>query len=263
MINGLINGFAQGVGEWLPISSEGLILFIQEHLGSMSVSEIIRYALFLHLGTFLAALIYFRKDVAILIKDLFGYKNAPAERQSVLNFYVIATIVSGAIGFGILKAIEGVESTFAPATRVVIIALGVLLLITGLLQITKRSGGQRKERDITLRDSILLGFVQGFAAFPGLSRSGLTVSALLLRKFDDDVALKLSFIMSLPIVLAGNILLNLGKFSLNYENIVALITSFVFGIITIHALLKFAKKINFGWFVTVFSILVFVSAFFV
>ena len=163
-----------------------------------------------------------------------------------------------------LLAVLAVGSTnaFVPATKVVIIALGFLLLITGLLQIKKRGGGEKTNKDITWRDSVLLGVVQGFAAFPGLSRSGLTVSALLLRKFNDDVALKLSFILSLPIVLAGNILLNLGGFALNTENLVALLASFIFGLATIHIMLKFAKRIQFGWFVVVFSLFVFASAFF-
>ena len=92
-------------------------------------------------------------------------------------------------------------------------------------------------------DGVLLGVAQGLAALPGLSRSGLTVSVLLLRKFDGATALKLSFLVSLPIVLFGNLFLNLNDFAFSAEALVGLFFSFLFGILTIDLLLKAAKKI--------------------
>lgn len=263
MIESLILGTAQGIAEWLPISSEGLILFIQTYIGELSVTETIRFALFLHLGTFLAALIYFRKEVIELTKDLFRYTSAEPAKKKLLNFYLTSTLLSGGLGYLILKVIEGVEGRFEIASKYVIVALGILLLITGWLQIIRKKNGNRDESGVRLSDGILLGIAQGLAVFPGLSRSGLTTSALLLRKFKDTVALKLSFIMSLPIVLGGNILLNQDKFSFSVNNLLALGASFLFGILTIHALLKLAEKMEFGWFVVGFAVLVFASAFFV
>ncbi len=110
-------------------------------------------------------------------------------------------------------------------------------------------------------DSLLLGGVQGLATLPGISRSGITVSTLLLKKFDDTTALKLSFLMSLPIILLGNILLNIGDIAQTFAtaSIYGLLTSFIFGLLTIHALIKLSKKINFGWFVLVFAILMMLS----
>jgi len=131
---------------------------------------------------------------------------------------------------------------------------GVLILITAFFLIkAKKIKGERKV--IQNNDSILLGVLQGIAVLPGLSRSGLTVSGLLLRKFDDETALRLSFLMSIPIVLAGNIVLNLNKFSFDGYSLLSLFFSFVFGLLTIDLLLRFARKINFGWFVFIFGMM--------
>jgi len=96
---------------------------------------------------------------------------------------------------------------------------------------------------------------------PGLCRSGFTVSALLLRLFDVQDALKLSFFMSLPIVLAGNIILNFNDLIFSNELIWGLIFSFIFGLLTIDLLLKIAKRINFGYFVLIFGLLLLGSVF--
>ncbi len=264
MIEEIMLGAAQGIAEWLPISSEGLILFLKANIGgSFTIGETIRLALFLHLGTFLAALIYFRKEVFSLLRDLFRYKKADSVRKRILNFYIIATAISGLLGFIILHLIEGVEDQLIVAGRTAIIILGLLLLVTGFIQIARGRGGEKNYEDIKFTDGIIVGVSQGLAVFPGLSRSGLTVSALLMRKFQDTVSLRLSFILSLPIVLGGNILLNLDKFSFSSANLISLAASFVFGIATIHLFLRVAEKIQFGWFVLGFATLVFVSAFFV
>jgi undecaprenyl-diphosphatase len=97
------------------------------------------------------------------------------------------------------------------------------------------------------------------AVLPGLSRSGLTISALLLRKFDNASALKLSFLMSLPVVLGGNIVLNFKYFTFSTELLLGLIFSFIFGLLTISLLLKIARKVNFGWFVLIFGVVMIIS----
>jgi len=125
---------------------------------------------------------------------------------------------------------------------------------------TKKKGGYRTVRDLKMIDGVLLGIVQGFATLPGFSRSGLTVSALLLCKLDKTYALKLSFLMSLPIVLGGNLVFNFNAFALSVEALVGLFFSFIFGLATIHLLLKIAQKVNFGYFVLFFGILTILSS---
>lgn len=261
MIEQIILGIIQGIAEWLPVSSEGLIVLVKANFLSNdgNIESIIRQALFLHFGTFLAALLYFRHDVGKLIKAIFQYKSQSSDTQKLLLFLVISTIISGILGFCLIKMLSHFTSQFTAQTKIITLAIGCLLLGTAYLELRSKKSGCREIKDIRIIDCVLLGVVQGFAALPGLSRSGLTVSVLLLRKLDRICALKLSFLMSLPIVLGGNIVLNLNTLSWSGEALVGLFFSFVFGLATIHLLLKIAEKINFGYFVLIFGILTILS----
>jgi undecaprenyl-diphosphatase len=263
MLEQIILGALQGIAEWLPISSEGVIVLTVKNFfdNGQNLETIVRQALFLHLGTFLAVLIYFRKDVIALVKALFQYRLAKSETKKVLIFLIVATLLSGFFGFILLKFLLGLEQELVLSAKVITLLIGFLLVLTGVLQIKVKIGGYKKAGDLTFKDGILLGLIQGLSVLPGFSRSGLTVSAFLLKRFDKFDALKLSFLMSLPIVLGGNIILNFNDWIFSKEAIWGLVFSFIFGLITIGLLLKLAKKINFGWFAFLFGILVVVSVF--
>ena len=252
MLEQIILGIVQGIVEWLPVSSEGVLILIRTNFFPIEqgLEKTIREVLFLHLGTFLAALLYFRKDVWKVW-----------ENKKLFNFLLITTLISGILGYSLLKLFINLEEDLVLSSKIITLIIGLLLLITAYLQIKVNKRGDREIKDLNNKDSWLLGLMQGLSALPGLSRSGLTVSTLLLRKFNSHDALKLSFLMSLPIVLAGNIVLNLNSFSFSLELFVGLIFSFVFGLLTINLLLKIAKKINLGYFVLFFAVLVIASVF--
>lgn len=258
MFEQIVLGAIQGIFEWLPVSSEGIIVLIEKNFfnSEASLEIIIKHALFLHFGTFLAALIYFHKDVLKLIKALFNFKSANSKTQETLKFLIITSLIGGFFGFILMKVFAGMEEQLELSTKIITLIIGLLLLITGWLQIRTKKIKTKEIKRIKNKDSILLGFVQALAALPGLSRSGLTVSALLLRKFNSTSALKLSFLMSLPMVLGGNIILNLNNFTFSLELMLGLLFSFIFGLLTISLLLKIARKINFGWFVLIFGIVI-------
>jgi undecaprenyl-diphosphatase len=263
MIEGITLGIIQGISEWLPVSSEGLIVLARIHIfGETNIVESVEFALILHLGTFLAAAVYFRKDIAELFRAMPEFRRAAPDTKALLVFLFVATIVTGLVGGAIFYLFRDIAS-FPKVTGAAITgAIGVLLLVTGLLQLQKKDVGFKNSRDLNLLDSVLLGFLQGLAVLPGLSRSGLTVSAFLLRKFSDTTALKTSFLMSLPVVFLGTIALNLGSFAFSLPLLMGLIFSFLFGLATIHYLLWFAEKVNLGYFVLAFGVLVIGSAFF-
>jgi len=264
MFENIILGIVQGIFEWLPVSSEGIIVLVEKNFFNKEagLEEIIRYALFLHLGTFFAVLVYFYKDILDLIKTFFNFKTSNCENREILKFLIITSLISGFFGFILIKIFAEMESQLNVSTKIITLIIGLLLLITGILQIRAKKIENREVKRIKNGDSILLGFVQAFAALPGLSRSGLTVSILLLRKFNSAFALKLSFLMSLPIVLGGNIILNFNNFIFSWELLLGLFFSFIFGLLTIKLLLKTAEKINFGWFVLLFGFFVFASVLF-
>ncbi|MEX0932492.1 MAG: undecaprenyl-diphosphate phosphatase [Candidatus Pacearchaeota archaeon] len=253
----IILGILQGVLEWLPISSEGALFLVNSNFfGGTDLNLFIRQALFLHLGTFLSALVYFRKEVRDLAKGLWNYKSADTETKKTLKFLFIATLISGIIGLAILNFFELVAITKIPLTNATInFIVGFLLLITGSLQLKTSSAGYRKILHLDNKDGVILGLMQGFAALPGLSRSGLTISGFLFRNFDETVALKLSFIMSLPIVLIGNVILNLSDIVFVKEMFFGFIFAFFFGLVTIQLLMNFSRKVKFGFFAICFGIL--------
>jgi undecaprenyl-diphosphatase len=252
MIEQIVLGIVQGVAEWLPVSSSGLLVLVQTQLfGQAGLAEMIKLALFLHLGTFLAALIYFRKDILNLFRQ---------KESQLRNFLIVSTLVSGGLGFLLLQLIADLESMTKLTGSLITAIVGIFLIITGVLQIKTDGKGKKVFNDLNYLDAGIFGVVQGLAVLPGFSRSGLTIAVLLLRGVDKITALKASFLAGLPIIFAGNILLNINKFSLDNGYLIGMAAAFIFGILTIHGFLKLAKKINFGYFVTAFGVITLISS---
>jgi len=189
----LILGLVQGLTEFLPVSSSGHLVILQHFFGLKGPSNILLDAL-LHFGTVLAVLILFRKKIGNLILSLFT--DSREDRKYLLNI-IIATVPIAVIGF---TAQDAIESAFTSLR-----ATGVGLLITGLLLGAVRYiQKSNKEIDVlTWRDSILVGFAQATALFPGISRSGVTISAGISRKLKPEFAAEFSFLLMVPAVLGA------------------------------------------------------------
>ncbi|MBZ0166488.1 MAG: UDP-diphosphatase, partial [Candidatus Omnitrophica bacterium] len=127
-----ILGIIQGIAEWLPISSEGMILLAKNTFlhSSDGFGESIRQALYLHLGTFFAALIYFWKDVAGLLRGLLKFPPQDRETRNVLVFLLIATLISGCLGLALLEIVERFAESFATGGKVIVALIGVFLIGT-------------------------------------------------------------------------------------------------------------------------------------
>ncbi|MEK7612343.1 MAG: undecaprenyl-diphosphate phosphatase [Patescibacteria group bacterium] len=264
MIEAITLGIIQGVTEWIPISSEGLVIFAKLRFfpGGESIDELVSLSLFLHLGTFFAALVYFWSDVKRITGDVIRYPKTDPSRQSQVKFLGFATLISGVLGFVVLQSFLQVAEKFVLAGKTLTAVIAIFLLVTGIVQVvSKKIKGFRSAGEADNVDAVLLGVAQGLAVLPGISRSGITVSALLLRRFDDNEALRLSFLLSMPIVLAGNIVLNVGSFSLTANTIVSFLFSFVAGYFSVDFLMRLASRINFGYFAIFFGSLMFASAF--
>jgi undecaprenyl-diphosphatase len=262
MFEAIVLGTIQGIVEWLPVSSEGVLVLVQTNFfEQVGLVEAVQMALFLHLGTWLASVVYFRKDLVQLGRELFSYRIQSLSVKRTIHFYVVATLVSGILAFALLKMLVNIEQLSSAPGMIINGVVAVLLIVTGVMQLWKSSRGYRTELDVDVEEGIIAGIGQGLAALPGISRSGTTTAVLLLRKFREVDALRISFIMSIPIVLLGNIVLNLGSLHVDFPAIVGFTIAFVFGLITIHALLKIAQKVNFGWFVIAFAALLVVAMF--
>ncbi|MFH1462738.1 MAG: undecaprenyl-diphosphate phosphatase [bacterium] len=232
-------GVIQGLFEWLPISSEGMVALASQFL----IKEInpLEVAIFLHLGTLLAVLIYFRKDWLEILR---------LKNNRLLNFLIIATLVSLAVGYPLYNLVFN-------------LAIGSsLLLIMGFgLLFTAYFHKSKKTSEISSRKlALITGILQGLAVIPGLSRSGATIFGLSLGKFNPKEVLKVSYMMSAPVTLAGAGFIFLRNPSFVLDGWPALILSFLVGIITLGFLIKLASKIDFFKFALFFAALCFLGA---
>jgi len=232
-------GILQGIFEWIPISSEGIVALASQFL--MEEINPIDVALFLHLGTLFAVLIYFREDW----KEVLTFKNI-----KLLRFLIISTIISLIIGFPLYKAIQN------------IVIGNTILIITGFgLLLTAYFHRKKLISEIGFgKLAVITGALQGLAVIPGLSRSGSTIFGLSLGKLNPSLILKISYMMSVPAILASSFYLFLKNPVLAFEGWPALIFSFLVGILTLHFLINLSKKINFFKFVLIFSSLCFLGA---
>ncbi len=250
--NVFILGAVQGITEWLPISSQGHIALIMLSVFKTPVEEALNLSIWLHIGTLLAAVCYFRKDIREILKS-------PDKNRNLISFLVISTVITGMLGYFIYTFIEQ-NAVLITQGEYLMAGIGFLLIGTGLLQKYAKGMQHKNIQNLRANDSILLGFFQAFSAIPGISRSGITTSLLLLRDYKAKEALKLSFLMSIPVVLAAEIGLGLTK-GINFDaatSIVGASTSFVFGLLSIGYLMKIAQKIKFWKFCILIGIISFV-----
>jgi len=244
-IEAIVLAVVQGIAEWLPVSSEGLSFLIMLNLFGNDISSALSYAIFLHIGTALAVLVKFREE---FIKMFYGSK--------ILSIVLVSTVSTAIVALPLMKFIEfqsgGVANIF----------IGILLIVTGIL-LRLPKGGYRKIEQINYLDMILLGFAQGFAILPGISRSGTTISFLLLRKIDEEIALKISFIISVPAVLGAVLIRGIPQEIDFCTGILIVAITCFFGYFTMEALLKYAQKVDFSKFCISFGLIAIILALFV
>ncbi|MCA9352391.1 undecaprenyl-diphosphate phosphatase [Patescibacteria group bacterium] len=261
LFESFILGMVQGIAEWLPVSSEAMIVLVKTNMfpDSTSFTELISFAIFLHIGTLLAVVVYYWKTISKLVAQLFHYRSLGTERHQ-LHFVVIATGVSGIFGLLLLHIVEQYQSIFEHEEIVNLSVAGFLLVTAILLYISERNT-HRYNVPLTTKRAVCTGLFQGLAAIPGISRSGATIAGMGILGIDKERALELSFILSIPIVLLANIVLNLDEFTaFSLYHFVALCSAFVFGSITIDMLLRIVRRVRFSYVVGSFAVLLILVA---
>lgn len=240
----IILGIVQGLTEFLPISSSGHLNVFPWIFGWEMLSDGMDVAL--HIGTLLALVIYFFKDWINLIKA--GFKKAVKKEDStdgrMFWYLVAATIPAGILSLALDKISDSIVgdniNTNMAIIGVALIVMGILLYIAD-----KKSKSEVNYEKITLKQSILVGASQALAAaFPGVSRSGITMTVARVLKIDRESAAKFSFLLATPITLAA-VIFDLSNFVFDLPLILGILASFIVGLFVIKFLLDYLKKGSF------------------
>ncbi len=209
IIQGIIIGIVQGLTEFLPVSSSAHLVFIQNILG---VESSLAFDTFLHLGTLIAVLWFFRWDIIKMLKSWIsslqdiiqgrfreGFYEDPYKR---LAWYVILATIPVAL-VGVLFE-DAVDALFAGALYVP----AFFLFVTGtILYLSQRmASGNINMNNISKKEALFMGLGQACAILPGLSRSGTTIASGLVIGLDKEFAAKFSFIISIPAILGAFVL---------------------------------------------------------
>ncbi len=252
IIQAIILGIVQGLTELLPISSSAHLnlfpwLF---NWGEMSPS----FDVALHIGTLFAILVFFFKDWINLIKG--GYKQIVKKEKStdgkIFWYIVISTIPTGILSLLLDKVseniIEKLAQTFNTAeinVEMVLIAIALIVMGIILYIVDKKSKSTIKYEKITLKQSILIAASQAIAAaFPGVSRAGITMTVGRKMGIERESVAKYSFLLSTPIVAAAA-LYEMKHFVFDLPFFVGVLTSFIVGMLVIKFLLNYLKKGSF------------------
>ena len=248
LVVGILAGIVQGIVEWLPVSSQGNLALFLTAIGT-DPDVALQLALFLQVGTTVSAATYYREDIRRAIEAAPGWRpdSAYNEENALISYILVACTMTSLVGIPLY--IFAVDLAGELSGGVFVGLIGVLLVLTGVVQLTSESMSMGDRRQPTLVDSVLVGAVQGIAILPGISRSGVTSSALLFRSYDPPEAFRLSFILSIPASLGAAALTVVGAGGLPGINpdaaLAALLVSAVVGYLMIGTIMRVVDRVPF------------------
>ena len=269
IFDAVIQGIIQGLTEFLPVSSSGHLSLYQHFTGNSGEAAGI-YSILLHLGTLLAVMIAFRKDILDMIKEFFSMakeivtgkfdkENMTGSRRMI--FLLIISLVPLCFFYFISDFYNSLS------TDNDIIVEGLCFLLTAVLLIVSgkcvKTGGATAE-NMSWKQAFGMGIMQGIAPLPGLSRSGSTISTGLILGVSREQAVAFSFIMGVPAVLAANILevpaAISGEVEINWlAAIIGMAVSLIVGIgaiKTVKLLVKNDKFTKFAWYLVPLGVII-------
>lgn len=263
VLQAIILGIVQGLTELLPISSSAHLKLIPWFF-NWNIPESFDVAL--HLGTLFAITIYFFKDWLRLIKG--GYDQVVKKKKTTEGklfwYIVVVTIPTGILSLVLDKVSDIICDKFG--IEMILIAIALIVLGIILYVVDKKSKSIVSLENMTFKQSFLIGLSQAIAAaFPGTSRSGITMTVARALKIERESAAKYAFLLSTPIILAA-VLVSITDFELTLAFVMGVLFSFLSGLVVIKFLLNYLKKGSFkvfaiyrvilGIIIIVYSILV-------
>jgi undecaprenyl-diphosphatase len=195
ILQSILLGFIQGLTEFIPVSSTAHLLIGQQLLGIPSGNATFSFLVIVQLGTIFSLVVYYWKDLLVLIKAFFARPFSTPENK--LGWYIIISTIPALLAGYLLK--DAIKSIF----NTPLLEAAIRLLTAGLL-LTLAEWLSRKNRSLetmTWLDALIIGLFQVISVFPGASRSGTTISAGMFRGFDRKSAARFAFLMSIPVML--------------------------------------------------------------
>jgi undecaprenyl-diphosphatase len=244
LLQAIFLGILEGITEFLPISSTGHLTIAEKLMGySINDPDITAFTAIIQVGAVLATLLYFRKDISAIVSAWVRGALNPDQRRDQGYRYGWA-IILGSIPIAIVGLLF--KDQIETVLRSLWFVGGALLLWSGVMWYADHKGSHdRGESSVTWKDTLIIGVTQCLALIPGVSRSGATMSAGLLRGLDRVTVTKLSFFLSIPALLAAGALQSISEFK-NISTgvgwaptLVATAVSFVVAYFTVAWLLKF------------------------
>lgn len=233
----VVLGIVQGLCEFLPISSSGHLVLLSKIFG---VEDSLFVSVILHVATLLAVIVVMHKEVFYIVKHPFSKETMQLS---------VSTIITCVVAIVLMPIIStSFEGEFLPWAFLI---TSILLFIVELYSKKKMI----KKEKFSFKHAVVIGFAQGLAIFPGISRSGATISAGLLSGADRGQSARFSFLVSLPIII-GSLIMEIIKICIRGEQIavnplgivVSFTVAFLVGMASIKFMLRVTERTNFKWF---------------
>lgn len=241
IFDSIILGVIQGLTEFLPISSSGHLIIARDIFGWHNNIDL-SFDAILQLATVLAIIVFFWKDIWILIKEFISLiQRKPIEEKNKILIYSIILGTIPAIILGILLE-KYMETTFRSAILVSI----VLILGSAVMFFAEKLS--KKNKELTIKNGFYIGLFQCLALIPGFSRSGATISGGLFMGLKREEAARFSFLLSIPIILGSGLkklfdIWKEGSIESDYLNLLfGSLSAFIVGLVVIKFLMNFLKK---------------------
>jgi len=247
----VILGAVQGLTEFFPVSSSGHLVVFQQMMGFKE--PVLLFDISVHVGTLAAIVVYFFNDIISILKSLLlslsdrmkgqtaHFTDSETADINMAWMIVAGSVPTAVIGFGLQMMSDVLFSS--------LIIVGASLLLTGMILLGTRWVNQKSvpEMKLSVKQALLIGTVQGIAVIPGISRSGSTISAGLFLGVNQDVAIRYSFLLSIPAILGALVLqLITGGPEAGGGSVgvlaSGLVSSFVVGYIALSLLVKMVQK---------------------